>query len=584
MKRTTIVLYILLSILIITLCSPPPKIEFMKQIKPETPTLINKESKISSSFKRLQSETDNTKISDSIATISFHEEYQIIEHQLNIIPENLPSGKCLASFGFNINSNRISEISNACELTTSRTSQNTCTETHDIIDGYIQFRYSFMLCSDESLTVKYSYKQSKNTIQKLYIREGIVIPLISGSLNCNYKFKIPEGYINLGLQENLLTKESDNIYIYNKECPTDSINDVIRYSPETVSWKADMNLYIEKSDKFTNDVGFIFPRYYRGGKLQNTFYRIFSTEGQSYKEENQIHEDEKLNIKVPAKNKEKVGVLLHTAFTNKLGTNFNVYLPSKYYALNLTNIDQSIKTQVQRIIAQNSDKPDYYKIGKFVYSYITYDHSFFGKNLTLKQIFDGKKGVCEHYTLLYNAMLNCIGIKTFYISGWAFQGDQTSGDKTTEGHAWTAALIDNRWIELDATWGLFEGIPAGHILKNFNNDQYSFYWYETSREGITYYKEPLIEMITDQSKLIDPYPAEEDENEESTNKNNGDGGNDNNNDNSNSENDNNENNNNNNNGNNRNEDDDDNDDLEEFGYHQKPSLILLFLLFLGFVF
>ena len=104
----------------------------------------------------------------------------------------------------------------------------------------------------------------------------------------NYKFIIPDGYISLGLQENLLTKQSDNIYIYNKECPTTFINDVIRYSPETVSWKADMELYLEKPSKFTNDVGFIFPRYYRGGKLKNTYYRIFSTEGEEYKEENQI--------------------------------------------------------------------------------------------------------------------------------------------------------------------------------------------------------------------------------------------------------------------------------------------------------
>ena len=362
----------------------------MKQIKPETPTLINKESKIPS-FKRLEGETSSIKISDSIATISFQEEYQTIEHQLNLIPENLQSGYYFSSYGFKINSTGIYDISNLCELTTSRTSDNDCTETHNIVNGYVEFKYTFLLFKDESLTLKYSYKQSKNTIQKLYITEGIVIPLISGSLNCNYKFKIPEGYINLGLQENLLTKESDNIYIYNKECPTDSIFDVIRYSPETISWKADMEFYLEKSDKFTNEVGFIFPRYYRGGKLQNTYYRIFSTEGQSYKEENQIYEDEKLNIKVPAENKKKVGILLHTAFTNKLGTKFNVYLPSKYYAINLTNIDDSIKTQVENIIAQSSDKPDYIKIGEFVHSYITYDHNYFGKNLTLKQIFDWKE-------------------------------------------------------------------------------------------------------------------------------------------------------------------------------------------------
>ena len=45
---------------------------------------------------------------------------------------------------------------------------------------------------------------------------------------------------------------------------------------------------------------------------------------------------------------------------------------------------------------------------------MTYDLSYSGKKLTLKEIYQGKKGVCEHYTLLYNAMLNSIGIKTLY--------------------------------------------------------------------------------------------------------------------------------------------------------------------------
>jgi len=41
-------------------------------------------------------------------------------------------------------------------------------------------------------------------------------------------------------------------------------------------------------------------------------------------------------------------------------------------------------------------------------------------------------------------MLNAIGIKTVYISGWAFSNDQTSGNKNTDTHAWTAALINNK--------------------------------------------------------------------------------------------------------------------------------------------
>ena len=118
-----------------------------------------------------------------------------------------------------------------------------------------------------------------------------------------------------------------------------------------------------------------------------------------------------------------------------------------------------------------------------------------GKNLSLREIYYGKKGVCEHITLLYNAMLNSIGIKTLYISGFAFQNNQTSGDNKTKGHAWTAALINGKWKELDATWGLFEGISAGHIFKNFFEDIIHY------PHGGSYYKNIFIQMITDNNEI-----------------------------------------------------------------------------------
>ena len=75
--------------------------------------------------------------------------------------------------------------------------------------------------------------------------------------------------------------------------------------------------------------------------------------------------------------------------------------------------------------------------------------------MTLKEIYEGKKGVSEHFTLLYNSMLNSVGIKTIYITGWAFSIYQISGDNDNTKHTWTAALINEKWIKLDATWGLF---------------------------------------------------------------------------------------------------------------------------------
>ena len=374
----------------------------------------------------------------------------------------------------------------------------------------IKFKYEGKIGQNEKLIINYKYNQAKNNPEILYKQEAIVIPLITGSSNCDYKFIIPEGYANLGLANNTLTKESDTTYTYKAECPSKAINDAIRYSPKEVMWKADMELSLEYTPKFKKDVTFIFPRYYRGAKLNNTYYRILSSENKSYKENENIYEDVNLKITVPAENKDKVAATLHTAFFNKLSDDFIVNLPESYYQIDASKIDAEIKSKAEEIKNAHPDKP-YYYIGKFVNSHIKYDINYVGRNLTIKEIFDGKTGVCEHYTLLYNAMLNAIGIKTVYISGWAFDKDKTSGDKSTLGHAWTAALINSKWMELDATWGLFEGIPAGHILKNFNQDSYSFSLPEEVTVDPIFNKIPTIRMITDINDMKDPYSQDDNE-------------------------------------------------------------------------
>ena len=71
--------------------------------------------------------------------------------------------------------------------------------------------------------------------------------------------------------------------------------------------------------------------------------------------------------------------------------------------------------------------------------------------------------------LLYNALLNSIGIKTIYIFGFVYDSkEQLLNNPLNRTHAWTIAFIDNKWIPLDATWGIFEGqLPASHVFQSF---------------------------------------------------------------------------------------------------------------------
>ena len=494
------VFYLLFIIFSLAFCAQPPTIEKMKQIIPDTVSIVKKGKNANLGPIRKRLESASTKIENSKLTVNFDADHRTIEHQMTIVPDNLQEGYYLSGWSFSTENDGIELISNNCEIqdkSTSKTTNKDCKASQTKDGNKIKFSYKFEMYNTEQLIITYKYKQTPKDKQILYNSQSIVIPLFGGSSNCDYKYIIPDGYVNLGLENNILKKESDKIYTFKGECPSEATNDVIRFSPEEVAWEADEKLNLKSSELFTSDIKMSFPRYYKGGKLKNDNYKITDTNNGIYEESKIIDkEDEtKYSIVISKPEKNNIGVHLSSSFTNKLTDDFKVYLPEKYYDLDLTNIPQKIQDEAKKIKDENSDFPDYYNLGKFVHSYMEYDLSYSGKDLTLEEIYNGRKGVCEHYTLLYNAMLNAIGIKTFFVAGWAFDGEETSGDKDTVGHAWTAALIDGKWKELDATWGLFEGIPAGHILKNFGKGKTSYSYSSFSDVKPTFEIIPSIKMV-----------------------------------------------------------------------------------------
>ena len=327
MKISRKLLSIVFFILSLTKCAPPPPIpEPIHPIEVEAPTLVKKNIRTNLSHKRLDGTSGDLIMQDSKATITFHEDYQTIEHEIIVVSQGDFSG-----WSFQIDSSGISkdEIENQCEIKKQNGEGEECTASNEIEEGKINFSYSGNIFSNYQLIIKYKYNKTKTDIDIWYKQEPIVIPLITGATNCDYKYIIPEGYKSLGLKDNLLTKESDRIYKYSGSCLSSYINDNIRFSPEEVWWKADMELSLENQDKFPGEVSFTFPRYYRGGKLNNTYYRILYPENNFYDEENIIEKDTKLKVKIPGANKEKVSVELHTAFINKLNDDL------KYISLKL---------------------------------------------------------------------------------------------------------------------------------------------------------------------------------------------------------------------------------------------------------
>ena len=69
-------------------------------------------------------------------------------------------------------------------------------------------------------------------------------------------------------------------------------------------------------------------------------------------------------------------------------------------------LKNAFKSNVNHILDNNrSNYPNFYKIGKFIHEYITYDKSYSGKDMNPFEIYNERRGVCEHFTILYNTLL-----------------------------------------------------------------------------------------------------------------------------------------------------------------------------------
>ena len=519
------IVFLLSHLLILINCTSPPKPEEPCILIPKPAVLyssINTGSLSTSKFnmKKLEESNPDTIIEKSNVVIKFLEDNKIEEnHQIIFRGDNLANGNFYSSKNFIISLNEgqnLENIKTDCEkMEKSEEAENNICETsfRKLNDFYI-FTYNFKLYNNEHIIVNYSYNITKSSPEILFRQESVIIPDYSKGF-CNYTFIIPEGYIDLGLKDNKLKKVSENKYIYYNNCPSYSESDIIRFSPKESSWKAHIGIYAELQEGFTNDINIAFPKYYQGGKINESYYRLFSLDNYEYIKSKILLDDLFFQIKIPTSNKKRVGIDLYTAFTNNLNDRFNVDMPELYYEIDESKIDSTIKDKAYRTILDNDfypGYPNYYKLGKFVNQYLTYNEKYTNSSLDMTplEIYYLRIGGSTHFTLLYNALLNAINIKTLTIVGWAFKKNDKSGYNGNFNHTWTAALIDGKWMELDVTWGLFEGVSAGHILKSFYTDQvfYSF----NENDGITPLCEQIssIEMIMNYTELEDPFPPEND--------------------------------------------------------------------------
>ena len=81
-----------------------------------------------------------------------------------------------------------------------------------------------------------------------------------------------------------------------------------------------------------------------------------------------------------------------------------------------------------------------------------------------------RKGVCDDYTYLLNALYKKAGYEAEKISGYTIDIHGVTEEK--DGHAWTALKDKNTWYLLDATWA------AGSVAGDVFTKEYDAKWYK----------------------------------------------------------------------------------------------------------
>lgn len=88
----------------------------------------------------------------------------------------------------------------------------------------------------------------------------------------------------------------------------------------------------------------------------------------------------------------------------------------------------------------------------------------------VREAINRKKGICQHYAQLFNALLKRAGYESYVIEGYTRQGSTDD----PYGHAWNAVKTGGKWFLYDPTWA------SGYVTGFVFTKRFDYQWYKVS--------------------------------------------------------------------------------------------------------
>lgn len=331
-------------------------------------------------------------------------------------------------------------------------------------NGLLKIKLNQPKKNQESIKISYDYEEKYASLQEELRNEIIYVPNFAVGANYQVLLRFDKNYELLNINSNSKKVHDDkgSALLFQGTVPSSGVLERIKLTSNDVKWQAKV-LNIVNVNNLKGILNVETPILFRDGWQRVEKQELLASHDSIDKGFN----DKSIFFKFNLNENDKKIIVKNVAI---IATGKKNRISFKRNPLQYKEFSREEQLLVSQLIAraQNEEKyknlPLYAQLTMFVNDYIKYDHSYFKKNLPLRQIITNRAGVCIEYATLLNAMAKVAGIPAIIVNGLAI------GEKDKfEPHAWNALYVDNRWIFVDPTWGLDSGeVSSGHIYLNDN--------------------------------------------------------------------------------------------------------------------
>ncbi|HSQ98140.1 MAG TPA: transglutaminase-like domain-containing protein [Rickettsiales bacterium] len=338
--------------------------------------------------------------------------------------------------------------------------------------GDNQLKFEFEKATNgDTIEVVFKYVEFNDNIQEYSRVDYVMMPEFAKNANGVLNLVIPDNYIVYSTNPSF--KRNYNTYTWKGKIPEKGLSDFFYLTFKKAKWKAEVLTEIIGKENFTK-MDIKIPLYFKNlnNKIEN--YNITTNFDDYFAN---IKEDDKnIVINLNNINSSIAQVKIDTTLEIDLTSNNWMELDTNRYL----NIDRTLGLELNNIISRvrqdnKNQEPIYIALAKFVHDYIVYDKSYYGKQMTTKEILKTGNGVCAHYSQLYNDLLRTAGIPSVMVLGMSYDPE----NKKFESHSWNLVYANGNWVSIDPTLGFYSGIlPISHIafyLDNVDAIKYTVY-------------------------------------------------------------------------------------------------------------